>query len=76
MRKFKIACIPKFKLIYKVKNLEYKERTAAAYNIDTHEYFFPKRIKAIKNCKKQNIRLIFFTFILFSSKDYFLHMQI
>ena len=62
IKKFKIMCIPNFVLKY----LDYANRTALAYNIESDEIYYSDSMKSslIKCAMKDNVRFIFFSFII------------
>ena len=64
-------CIPQFEIIY---NENYIERTTAMIDLYDKKYYFPNSmIEAIKECRRSNIRLIYFTLIIRASKSYLTH---
>ena len=66
IKKFKIMCIPNFILRY----LDYAIRTALAYNIESDELYYSDSMKSslIKCAVKDNVRFIFFSFIIIPSR--------
>jgi hypothetical protein len=75
IKKFKIMCVPNFVLKYKD---IYEVRTAIAYNIQTKELYYSKDIKSslIKCAKKDNVRFIFFSFVIINKKSNSSHANI
>ena len=71
IKEFQIMCIPQFEIIY---NENYIERTTAMIDLYDKKYYFPNSmIEAIKECRRSNIRLIYFTLIIRASKSYLTH---
>lgn len=74
IKAFEIMCIPKFEIIY---NKKYIDRTTAIFDIYSNKYYFPESmIYAIKECIYNGIRLVYFTFVIKTTKSFFTHSNI
>lgn len=70
IKTFKVMCIPKFKVRYN----KFQDRTTAVFDVTNGKYYFPKSMRsAVNKCKKEGIRLIYFTLSLKIDKTWFMH---
>ena len=70
---FKILCVPKFVLKYN----KYVQRTSVMIDLYLGKYYLPESmINEISRCKKENIRIVYFSFVIKVSKSYFTHANV